>query len=83
MLKVYGTMLCKDCVALVEKYTENKVNYEFVDITGTIEAFKEFIQLRDAQTELFADVKKEGGIGIPCVMKEDGSYTLNWEEMLA
>ena len=78
MLKVYGTMLCKDCVACAEKFTETGTEFEFCDFKDRLDYLKEFLRLRDSDP-MFEAVKVEGGIGIPCVQREDGSYTLDWE----
>ena len=42
---------------------------------------KEFLRLRD-ENPLFQDIKENGGIGIPCIVREDGTLTLDWETLL-
>ena len=39
---------------------------------------KAFLALRDSRPE-FISVKAEGKIGIPCILQEDGSVTLDWD----
>ena len=82
MLKIYGSMQCPDCVAGCEDLKKAEVAFEFLDWDHNLRYLKEFLALRD-KTELFADVKAAGSIGIPCIVKEDGSVTLSWEEYVS
>lgn len=81
MLKLYGTPLCPDCVEAVEKLEEKGLPYEYHDITGSTAELKAFLAVRDRE-ERFAPVKQAGGIGIPCFVTEDGSVTLELEDVL-
>lgn len=78
MLKIYGSMLCKDCVQCRKDLDAAGVAYEYTDFAENLSALKEFLAIRDTNP-LFEDVKKAGGIGIPCIVLEDGSITLSWE----
>ena len=80
MLKVYGSMLCPDCVQCRAELDKAGVAYEYLDFAENLRNLKEFLMLRE--TPLFADIRKEGKIGIPCIVKEDGSITLSWEEYM-
>ena len=79
MLKIYGSMLCKDCVACCADLNREGVAYEFLDFASQLSYLKEFLIIRD-QNPLFAAVKEQGGIGIPCILEPDGSVTLDWAE---
>ena len=81
MLKIYGTMMCEDCVACVEKLTEKGITFEFLDFTKDLGYFKEFMRLRDT-SPLFDEVRENGGIGMPCVQLESGEWTLEWERVV-
>lgn len=81
MLKIYGSMLCKDCVQCREDLDREGVAYEFLDFSDALVNLKEFLKLRD-ENALFDDARRNGGIGIPCIVREDGSLTLDWEEFL-
>lgn len=81
MLKVYGTMECGDCVACKNNFDRLGVEYEFVNILGSLYDVKDFLRLRD-RNEAFADPKKYGYIGIPALVLEDGSITLDWQGYL-
>ena len=82
MYQIYGTMLCKDCVACVEALKAAGVPFAFHDFGDDLENLKIFLRLRD-QSPLFDEARAEGGIGIPCVVRADGSFTLNWESCLS
>lgn len=69
MLKVYGTPICKDCLAMKIIFEELGVEYEYVKITDNTTNLKEFLKIRD-QEELYAGLRKDGGIGIPLFVKD-------------
>ncbi|MGN0205139.1 MAG: glutaredoxin [Coprococcus sp.] len=80
MLKVYGSSMCEDTVACIAKLNEEKIAYEFIDITKELPNLKVFLSIRD-KSPLYDGIRENGGIGIPCIEKEDGSYTLDWESI--
>lgn len=81
MLKIYGSMMCPDCVRCREDLDKAGVRYEYLDFADSLWNVKCFLNLRD-QEPVFADVKAAGKIGIPCIVREDGSVTLSWEEYM-
>ena len=81
MIKIYGSMLCPDCVKCREDLDRAGIAYEYLDFAESLLHLKEFLKIRET-SPLFEEVKKNGGIGIPCLMKEDGSITLDWAELM-
>lgn len=81
MLKIYGSMLCPDCVQCREELDKAKIEYEYLDFSDNLKNLKEFLKLRD-ELEIFGPLRAEGKIGIPCILREDGSVTLSWEEWI-
>lgn len=81
MLKIYGSMLCPDCVRCREDLDRAGVAYEYLDFSDSLKHLKEFLKLRD-EHELFTEVKNNGGIGIPCIVTEDGTILLDWETLM-
>ena len=81
MLKIYGSMLCPDCVDCCRELTEARAEYEFCDFADSLLYLKEFLKLRD-ECDLFNDLREAGKIGIPCILRDDGSVTLDWKEFL-
>ena len=81
MLKVYGMKICPDTVECCEALTRAGVEYEFLDFAEKTANLKAFLKLRDS-SPLFDSVRQEGSIGIPCIQREDGSITFDWEEFM-
>lgn len=81
MLKIYGSMLCKDCLDCVEAFDKAEIAYEFHDFGASLAALKEFLSIRDAN-DLFQPVKEAGCIGIPCIVDDQGEISLDWESFL-
>lgn len=81
MLKIYGSMLCKDCVQCREDLDRAEVAYEFLDFAEELKNLKEFLILREGNP-LFDAARTAGSIGIPCILRPDGSLTLDWEEYM-
>lgn len=74
MIKVYGMPSCPDC-SYVDEQIKDDDGFDVIDIGSDVRLLKEFIRLRDGNPA-FDEVKKNGSIGIPCFVKEDGSATL-------
>lgn len=81
MIKIYGSMLCPDCVRCREDLDNAGVEYEYLDFSENLRNLKEFLKIRD-ENEMFAPVRMEGRIGIPCILRLDGSVTLDWIEFM-
>ena len=81
MIKIYGSMLCKDCVLCREDLDKSGVQYEYLDFADSLRNLKEFLAIRDSNP-LFQEVRQNGSIGIPCIVLEDGSVTLDWETIM-
>ena len=81
MLKVYGSMLCKDCVACREAYDRAGIDYTYLDFADDLVNLKEFLAIREGN-HLFDEIRAACGIGIPCVLREDGTVTLDWESCM-
>lgn len=81
MLTIYGSMLCKDCVQCRKELDQAGIAYDFWDITQDLRHLKAFLKLRESNS-LFNQACQDGQIGIPCIVRQDGSLTLDWEEFL-
>lgn len=78
---MYGTNACPDCINAENTLKENNIQYLYLDWTNSIGNLKRFLKLRDTNP-LFDDAKKTGSVGIPCFQLEDGTLTLDLEEVL-
>ncbi len=81
MLKIYGSMQCPDCVQCCKDLDEAGIAYEYLDFSDSLKNLKEFLILRDGNA-IFEAVRSDGKIGIPCIVKEDGSVSLTWGEYM-
>lgn len=81
MVKVYGSPLCPDCRACKASLDASGITYDFVDVTGSMPNLKAFLAIRD-NNSLFDEVRANHSVGIPCLVNEDGSMTLDWEDWM-
>jgi len=75
---IYGSVLCPDCVECCKDLDAAGTAYEYREITENLLYLKEFLKLRD-ENVLFAQIKQEGKIGIPCILHESGELTFEWK----
>ena len=78
MLKIYGSMLCKDCVACRKELDQAGVAYEFLDFADNLMNLKTFLSLRDKDSQ-FSKIRETGKIGIPCIVDDDDKILLDWD----
>ena len=81
MLKIYGSQHCPDCVVCKEELEAAGVAFVYMNISDSLLALKQFLKLRDTNP-LFEDIRSRGQIGIPCILREDGTVTFDWKEFL-
>ncbi len=72
---MYVMKTCPYC-SYVEKQVENNPEFKIIDIGEHVKNLKEFLDLRDNHPA-FEQAKKEGDVGIPCYVLEDGSVSLS------
>ncbi|MDD5864485.1 MAG: glutaredoxin [Firmicutes bacterium] len=77
-MKIYGSMLCPDCVRCREELDKAGIAYEFLDFGENLQNLKDFLKIRDGNP-LFDQARREGKIGIPCIVRDDESVTLDWD----
>ena len=77
-MRIYGTMQCPDCVACCKDLDARGSAYTFLEFSDDLKNLKEFLKIRDT-SPIFEAVKREGKIGIPCVVYDDGSVCLTWK----
>ena len=80
MLKIYGSMMCPDCVQCREDLDRAGVAYEYLDFSDALLNLKEFLHLREG--DAFTQVRANGSIGIPCIVTDDGQIHFDWHKFL-
>ena len=81
MLKIYGSMLCPDCVQCRSDLDRAGVEYEYLDFGDSLMNLKEFLKIRD-NSPSFDAAREAGSIGIPCIVDGEGNISLDWEQYL-
>ena len=81
MIKIYGSMLCKDCVKCLQDLDQAGVAYEYLSITEDLRNLKAFLKLRETRSE-FAPIREGDSIGIPCILTEEDALTFDWSGWL-
>ncbi len=79
MIKVYVMKSCPDCDKL-KRQLEADDSFEVIDIGTHVRKLKEFIRLRDTNPA-FEEVRRNGSIGIPCFVLENGVISFEPEEV--
>ncbi|MBQ2655385.1 MAG: glutaredoxin [Erysipelotrichaceae bacterium] len=77
MLKVYGSEMCPDCRDCEFNFELYHIEYEYIDINKSLRDLKIFLHYRD-NDPVFDAAKQGGSIGIPAIVKEDGTITQDW-----
>ena len=77
---IYGTKQCPDTQACLDAFESKGRAVEFRCIEN-LPFLKEFLHYRDNDAA-FDPVKANGGVGIPLIVKDDGSLTFDWEPLL-
>lgn len=81
MLKIYGSMMCPDCVQCRKELDEAGVAYEYLDFADSLKNLKEFLKLRE--DPIFDEIKANGSIGIPCIVDEENRVKFGWSEYVS
>ena len=76
MIRIYGMPSCPDCQVIGPQVMQHLDKYQPNDIGSDVHVMKEFLRLRDT-SPVFDEAKKNGSIGIPCFVFEDGTVTLD------
>ena len=78
---VIGSHLCPDTLYAIQKLKEADADLSFVNISAALADLKTFLAIRESNA-LYDEVRKNGGIGIPLFVLEDGTRTLDLEKVL-
>ena len=81
MITFYGSPHCPHCRDCKAQFDANGIEYEYIDITGSMKTLKQFLKLRD-NLPVFEEIKAEGRVGIPCLVQEDGTIVFDWRSLL-
>lgn len=82
MLKIYGSMQCPDCVECRQDLDNAGIEYEYLDFAESLLNLKEFLLIRDSDS-VFDTIKREGKIGIPCIIDGNGKVNFDWSQYVS
>lgn len=72
-LILFSSDKCPDCPPVIEKLNNENIEFENVNITESMENLKRFLKYRDSDP-YFEDIKQNNRVGVPTLMKEDGTF---------
>ena len=78
---MYGTKACPDCVEAEEILKEKGIQYLYMEYSDNIGYLKRFLTLRDTNP-IFDEVKENHWVGVPCFQFQDGSLSLDIDEVV-
>ena len=79
---VIGSHLCPDTLYALCKLTEKLADIDFKNLSASLPDLKQYLEVRE-QNEMYESVRRAGGIGIPYFELEDGTGTLDLNEVMA
>lgn len=80
-IKMVGSHLCQDTLYAMIKLKEKDVKIEFINISASFPALKIYLKFRD-EHPLYKVIKEEEMLGLPFFILEDGTETLDLNEVL-
>jgi glutaredoxin-related protein len=78
---VIGSHLCEDTRNTLEILKGKDVEIEFFNLSEDLSALKKYLHYRETEN-IYEEVRKNGGIGIPLLVLEDGTKTFDVNEVL-
>lgn len=78
---VIGNHLCEDTRKALELLKEKNVEVEFFNLSEDLSALKKYLHYRETES-MYEEIRKNGGIGIPFIVLEDGTKTFDVNEIL-
>ena len=78
---VIGSHLCPDTLYALNRLSEVKAGIDFKNLSASLADLKVYLELRQ-NSPAYADIRTNGGIGIPCFVLEDGTTTRDLDAVL-
>ncbi len=80
-ITIIGSHLCPDTLYALHELIDRKASVDFKNLSADLKDLKAYLAVRETEPA-FEAVKNNGGIGIPFFILEDGTRTLNLDEVL-
>lgn len=78
---VIGSHLCPDTLYALNRLSAAGAEVDFKNLSASLSDLKIYLALRQ-DSPVYADIRENGGIGIPCFILEDGTVTCNLQTAL-
>ena len=78
---VIGSHLCPDTLYALNQLSSAGVEVNYRDILSCHGDLKAYLLLRDT-SEVYAEIRGTERLGVPCFILEDGTVTLDMNEVL-
>lgn len=78
---VIGSHLCPDTLYALNRLSGAGAEVEFKNLSASLADLKAYLSLRES-SPAYADIRENGGIGIPCFVLENGAVTRSLDEAL-
>ena len=79
---VIGSHLCPDTLYALGKLSGAGMEVDFRDILSCHAELQNYLQIREG-SPLYQEIRGTKRLGIPCFVREDGTMTLNLDDILA
>ena len=80
-ITVIGSHLCPDTLYALNRLAEAGVEVNYQDILSCHAVLRTYLNLRETSA-LYADIRGTQRLGVPCFQREDGTMTLDLNEIL-
>ena len=80
-ITVVGSHLCPDTLYALNCLSQAHAEIQFKDISSSLADLKTYLDLRQ-NSPAYADIREQGGIGIPCFILDNGTATRDLNEVL-
>lgn len=80
-ITIYGSLFCQDTIYALMKVKEKGISVNMQNISTDFKALREFMKIRE-NDPIFDEVKANDRTGIPLFIMEDGSKSLDLNEVL-
>lgn len=78
---VIGSHLCPDTLYALNWLSAAGAEVDFKNLSASLSDLKIYLALRQ-DSPVYADIRENGGTGIPCFILEDGTVTRNLQTAL-
>lgn len=80
-IKLYGSQHWPGCPGVKEALLQKGVTFDYIEITDSMKAMKEFLKLRDTRDE-FSIVRRVHAVGIPMLRIDDEIHLNITDELI-